>query len=96
MIGFLPHSAMWDSASRIIRSKRLAAQSLTAARAKSKIIIRTIAEPLELIAPHRRITKNPEFGEVWLSYERQKEGLLTKVRFGLLKNRLEIYYRPNL
>lgn len=54
----------WDSAARITRSKRLAAQSLTAARAEARIIIRTIAEPLELIAPQRRITKDPEFGEV--------------------------------
>lgn len=86
----------WDRAARATRSKRLAAQTLTAARTEAKTVIRTIAEPLELIAPQRRITKDPEFGEIWLSYERQKEGTLSKERFGLLKNRLDIYYRPNL
>lgn len=86
----------WDRAARATRSKRLAAQTLTAACAEAKTVIRTIAEPLELIAPQRRITKDPEFGEVWLSYERQKEGTLSKEHFGLLKNRLDIYYRPNL
>ena len=86
----------WDRAARCTRSKRLQAASLTAARREAKTIIRTIAEPLELIAPERRITKDPTFGEVWISYERQKEATLSKERFGLLRNRLDIYYRPNL
>ena len=68
----------WDRAARCTRSKRLEARTLTAARSEAKTVIRRIAEPLELIAPQRRITKDPEFGEVWLSYERQKEGSLTK------------------
>lgn len=86
----------WDTAVRCTRSKRLAARSLTAARAEAKIVIRTIAEPLEMIAPQRRITKDPEFGEVWISYEREKERSISKHRFSLLRNRRDIYYRPNL
>ena len=86
----------WDRSARCTRSKRLAATNLTAARKEAKVIIRTIAEPLELIAPQRRITKDPTFGEVWISYERQKEATLSKERMGLLRNRLDIYYRPNI
>ena len=86
----------WDRPARITRSKRLSAETLPAARAEARAIIRTIAEPLELIAPERRITKDPTFGEVWISYERQKEATLSKQRFVLLKNRLDIYYRPNI
>ncbi|MDP5308969.1 hypothetical protein [Paracoccus spongiarum] len=86
----------WDTAAPCIHSKRLAARSLTAARAEAKIVIPTIAEPLEMIAPQRRITRDPEFGELWISYEREKGRSISKHWFSLLKNRLDIYYRPNL
>ena len=86
----------WDRSARTTRSKRLNATNITAARTEAKVVIRTIAEPLELIAPERRITRDPEFGEVWISYERLKQGTLSPARFGLLKNRLDIYYRPEI
>ena len=86
----------WDRSARITRSKRLAATTLTAARKEAKEVIRTVAEPLELIAPERRITRDPEFGEVWISYEREKQACVSPARFGLLKNRLDIYYRPQI
>ncbi len=84
----------WNRFLKKTESQRLDAGNLLEAESLAKELIRVIAEPTEPIAATSGL--DPTFGEVWLSYEQLKRSKLSPARFNLLKNRLDLYYRPFL